>query len=100
MKMTIYPLLKTSKGMQPSESAAAEISFTEGEILIKCPDGALREKITEIFNGPLTVMRPCGDVPRLYSHFFAEVPPGAPEFPGEILFELRKYNLHGVVGKK
>gem|GEM_PF-1921137 len=95
MKLFIYPLLKTSKGFVPSESALAEVKLINEETHIICKDGALREKITEIFNTPLTVRRIEGEVPRIFSHKFVQVPPHTEDFFHEIVFTLRKYNLHG-----
>jgi hypothetical protein len=95
MKVFIYPLLKTPKGLVPADHAVAEVRLLRGETHITCHDGALREKITEIFNTPITVRQIDGEVPRIFTHRFAQVLPGTEEFMREVLFTLRRYNLHG-----
>lgn len=95
MKLYIYPLLKTPKGLVPSESVLAEVKLVGGETLITCHDGALREKIAEIFNSPLTVRQINGELPRIFSHRFATFSPHTEDFFREIVFTLRRYNLHG-----
>jgi hypothetical protein len=100
MKLVIYPLMRSTKGLIPSEFEVAEVLLRREETAIHCHDGALREKIAEIFNRPLRVRRLDGDIPHLFSHQYCEVKPHTEEFFREIVYELRRYNLFGVLHSK
>jgi hypothetical protein len=97
MKMTLYPLMRSPKGNIPSEFEVAEVTLRGGETTIHCHDGALREKIAQIFNTPLSVRRLDGDIPRLFAHHFSDVSPHTEEFFREIVHSLRHYNLFGII---
>ncbi|MDQ7821882.1 MAG: hypothetical protein RDV48_03710 [Candidatus Eremiobacteraeota bacterium] len=97
IKMVIYPLLKSSRGYHPAEFEVAEVTLSEGELVIHCPDGALREKIAEIFSMPLRVRRSEGPIPHIFSHGYEEVAPRTERFLREMSCRLRAFNLHGVL---
>lgn len=100
LRIVIYPLLKTQKGLCPAEFEVAEVSLSEGKTVIHCQDGALREKIKEIFASQIRVRRIKGDIPMLFSHSFTDVQPDTDDFFMEIIYQLRKYNLYGVLKTK
>jgi hypothetical protein len=95
-KILIYPLLKTSKGLCPGEFEVAEVSLANGRTMIHCPDGALREKISQIFSTPIRARKITGEIPRLFSHHYEDIMPDTEEFFQEILYRLKNHNLHGV----
>lgn len=95
LKIMIYPLLRTAKGLCPGEFEVAEVSFVNGKTVIHCPDGALREKISQIFNTPIKARKVIGEIPRIFSHHFEDIMPNTEEFFHEILYVLRNYNLYG-----
>lgn len=97
MKIVIYPLLQTTKGKVPGEFEVAEVVLEGQEVRINCPDGALRERISQIFSTPICVRRPAGEIPRVFAHGFKTIECGSAEFFQEIPFHLRKYNLYGVL---
>ena len=97
-KILIYPLLKTSKGMCPGEFTVAEVSFVNGKTNIHCDDGALREKIYQIFSTPIQVRKITGEVPRMFSHHYENIAPNTEKFFSEIVYVLKNHNLYGVHG--
>lgn len=94
-KIQIFPLLKTHHGFCPGESAVATVSLAGEKTVIHCHDGALKEKIHQIFNTPLKVRRVEGQIPRIFSHRYEEIQPHTEEFFREILYAIKRYNLFG-----
>jgi hypothetical protein len=74
----------------------AEVSIEGGSLDITCSDGALRERLGEIFSAPLTARAPLGPWPEIFSWKTESIRPLTRAFFREIVYSLRKYGLYGV----
>jgi len=97
MKLLLYPLMKTPAGRVPAGSPVAELSLDEGRTVISCGEGALGEKLGEIFSTPLDARVALGAWPEIFSWEPATLRPHTPAFFREIVYRLRAYGLFGVL---
>ena len=88
----LYTLLKSHKGYVPSNFPIGRI-YKNGEVFeVECSSGALKEKITEIFNTPIYVRVACGDN---FSFKNCLLDPCDEKFLEEAIYRLRVHNLWG-----
>ncbi len=96
MKINIYPLTKSHLGYVPSSTLLASVTIDKGLAEIECFDGALRQKISSIFETPFYSRFISGDLQDNFTFYYREVTPKDKEFTDEVLMRLRRYSLYGL----